>query len=114
MIRQTLKKISTALLASAVLAISTPSLAADEYLLIIKDHKFEPAQIKVPAGKKVKLVVHNQDPTPEEFHSDDLRREKVMLGGKKVSFFIGPLKPGNYNFMGEFNEATAKGVVIVE
>lgn len=112
--RQTLKKISTAFLASAALTLSAQSLAADEYLLIIKDHKFEPAEIKVPAGKKIKLVVHNQDPTPEEFHSDDLKREKVMLGGKKISFFIGPLKAGNYNFMGEFNEATAKGVVIAE
>jgi hypothetical protein len=28
--------------------------------------------------------------------------------------WIGPLKPGRYPFMGEFNQATAKGVVIVE
>jgi len=27
---------------------------------------------------------------------------------------IGPLKPGRYSFIGEYNEATAKGTVIAE
>ncbi len=98
-----------------VLGASTLALAADpEVLLIIKDHKFEPAQVKVPAGKKVKLIVHNQDGTPEEFESHQLNREKVIAPGAKAVLFIGPLKPGKYEFIGEYNEATAKGVVVAE
>lgn len=103
--------------AAVVLALgtSTFALAADpEVLLIIKDHKFEPAEVKVPAGKKVKLTVHNQDAAPEEFESHKLNREKVIAPGAKAVIFIGPLKPGRYEFVGEYNEATAKGVVVAE
>ena len=90
------------------------SAAEPELLLVIKNHRFEPAEVKVPAGQRVKLVVHNQDNTPEEFESHDLNREKIVPPGAKASIFIGPLKPGRYTFVGEYNEATAKGVVIAE
>ena len=88
--------------------------AEPEFALVIKDHKFEPAELKVPANQRVKLIVHNQDSTPEEFESHSLKREKLIPGGAKASIFIGPLKPGRYPFVGEYNEATAKGVVIAE
>lgn len=88
--------------------------AEPETLLVIKNHRFEPAELKVPAGQRVKLVVHNQDPTPEEFESHTLNREKVIPGGVKATIFIGPLKPGRYEFFGEYNEATAKGVIVAE
>ena len=40
--------------------------AADpEFALVIKDHRFEPAELRVPVGQKVKLVVHNQDASPK-------------------------------------------------
>ena len=89
-------------------------MAEPEALLVIKNHKFEPAEVKVPAGQRVKLTVHNQDPTPEEFESHSLNREKVIAAGAKVVIFIGPLKPGKYEFYGEYHEATAKGVVLAE
>lgn len=95
--------------------LTTGALAAEpEVLLTIKNHRFEPAELKVPAGQRVKLVVHNQDSTAEEFESHDLNREKIVPPGAKASIFIGPLKPGRYSFVGEYNEATAKGVVIAE
>lgn len=91
------------------------ALAADpEVLLVIRNHKFEPSELTVPAGQRVKLVIHNQDPTPEEFESHSLNREKVLPGGSKVSIYIGPLKPGRYSFYGEYNEASAKGVVVAQ
>lgn len=89
--------------------------AADkEVALIIKDHQFSPAEIKVPANEKIKLNVHNQDSTPEEFESHSLKREKVIPAGAKAVIHIGPLKPGRYDFFGEFNPSTAKGVVVAE
>ncbi|OIR00990.1 hypothetical protein GALL_169540 [mine drainage metagenome] len=89
--------------------------AADaEYSLVIKDHKFQPSEITVPAGKKVKLVIENQDATPEEFDSYELSREKLIAGHSKATVYIGPLKVGKYAFIGEFNEATAKGSVVVQ
>ncbi len=89
--------------------------AADvEQLLVIKGNKFEPAEFKVPAGQRIKLVVHNQDAKPEEFESKSLNREKLIPAGGKTTIFIGPLKPGRYTFVGEYNEDTAKGAVVVE
>jgi len=102
------------LAAFAVCSSSVVLAAEPEALLVIKDHRFEPAELKVPSGQRIKLTVHNQDSTPEEFESHPLNREKVVPGGAKVVVYIGPLKPGRYAFIGEYNEATAKGVVVAE
>ena len=85
-----------------------------EFTLVIKNHRFTPAEITVPAGKKVKLVVDNQDATPEEFESHKLNREKVIPGNSKAVIWVGPLKPGTYEFVGEYHEATAKGKLIAK
>ena len=104
---------SSALISLAM--IGGHSFAAEpEALLVIKDHKFEPLEVKVPEGQRVKLIVHNQDATPEEFESHDLNREKVVPAGAKVTIYIGPLKPGRYGFYGEYHEASAKGAVVAE
>ncbi len=88
--------------------------AENEVALTIRDHRFEPAEVRVPAGQKIKLIVHNQDTTPEEFKSHELNREKLIAPGAKVNIFIGPLNPGRYPFFGEFHEKTARGTVIAE
>ncbi len=93
---------------------ATAGAAEPEFLLVIRDHRFTPAEIVVPANAKVKLVVDNQDATPEEFDSHALNREKVIAGRSKAVIFIGPLAPGRYPFMGEFNAASAQGAVVVK
>jgi plastocyanin len=107
------RALRVALGAAALLACGL-ALAEPEATLVIKNHRFEPAELKVPAGQRVKLTVHNQDATPEEFESHKLNREKVVPPGAKVVVYIGPLTQGKYEFWGEYNEATAKGVVVVE
>jgi plastocyanin len=88
--------------------------ASQEYAVTIKNHRFEPSEITIPAGQKIKLVVDNQDPTPEEFESHAMNREKVIPGRSKASIWIGPLKPGSYDFVGEYHEDTARGKVIAK
>ena len=88
--------------------------AEGEALISIKDHRFSPEEVRVPANRKIKLIVHNQDSTPEEFESHELNREKVIPGNSKATVWIGPLAPGRYPFFGEFNEKTARGAVIAE
>lgn len=106
---------SLGLALAGLLLASGAAFAADpEVTLVIKDHRFDPAEVKVKAGERVKLVVHNQDSTPEEFDSHSLNREKVVPGGQKGTVYIGPLKPGRYPFIGEYNEKTAQGVVVAE
>ena len=103
------------LLPLAGLAFSAAAAAADlpEFTLTIKDHKFEPAELTVPAGQKVKLKVVNADATPEEFESHELNREKVIPGNTTATVYVGPLKPGEYPFFGEFNPKTAQGKLVV-
>ena len=71
-------------------------------------------QVVSPAGKKVKLIVENKDATPEEFESAQLKVEKVIAGKSKATIYVGPLKAGEYKFVGEYNEKTAKGVVVAK
>jgi heme/copper-type cytochrome/quinol oxidase subunit 2 len=101
------------LLAAAAFSITAVA-AEPEATLVIRHHRFEPGELKVPAGQRVKLVVHNQDTTPEEFESHSLSREKVVPAGAKATIWIGPLKPGRYGFLGEYNPKTAVGTVVAE
>ena len=82
--------------------------------IAIKDHRFYPSVIKVPAGQKIKLVFTNMDATPEEPESASLGFEKVIAGGGRATVFVKPLKPGSYSFIGEFNQATAQGTVLAQ
>lgn len=90
--------------------------ATDEFKLTIKNHTFEPKELKVPAGKKFKLLVVNEDATPAEFESKPLGREKVIPGKATGVINLGPLKPGRYEFVEEYheNEAGAQGTIVVE
>ncbi len=104
-----------ALTIAAGLLPAFPAAAADgEFKLVIQDHRFQPTELIVPAGKKLKLVVENRDATPEEFESHALNREKVIAGKATATILIGPLNPGRYPFVGEYNEATAKGVIVAQ
>ena len=102
--------------AALFLATSLAAVAAGEpeLSLVIENNKFTPDRIEVPAGKKVKINIENKDATAEEFESHDLKIEKVIPGKGKGVVFVGPLKPGEYKFVGEFHEKTAKGVIVAK
>jgi hypothetical protein len=103
-----------ALLAAGLTMMVVPDALAQEFNLVIRNNKFEPVEIRVPARKRVSVYVSNEDPTPEEFESPALKVEKVIPGKSKALIRIGPLEPGRYEFIGEFHAETAKGVVIAE
>lgn len=80
--------------------------------LTIKDGRYSPEQVEIPAGQKIKLVIKNDGPGPEEFESPDLNREKLIKAGKTAEVTIGPLNPGTYKFFGEFHPKTAQGRIV--
>ena len=96
--------------------LGAPAHAEDEFAATttIRDHKFDPADIKVPAGKRIAITVVNADAQSEEFDSSALKVEKVIAGNSQGVVHVGPLKPGEYKFMGEYHSQTAKGRVIAE
>jgi plastocyanin len=102
-----------AVLVTCILSVA-PAFAQKAYVIVIKEHRMNPEELQVPAGQKIKLVVDNQDATPEEFESHTLNREKIVPGNSKATIFIGPLKPGTYEYFGEFHQATAQGKIIAK
>lgn len=99
---------------SIATSIASSSLAAEqEFLIQIKDHKFLPEILEIPAGEKFKLIIENLDKTLEEFESGDLKKEKLVGAGKKITIIISPLKAGEYKFFGDFHQKTAQGKIIV-
>ncbi len=106
---------SKILLAGAFALLAVPAVAAEAALSVsIKDHKFSPAEIKAPANTPIVLTVQNEDATPEEFESKQLKIEKVIGGGASATIRLRPLSPGRYSFVGEYHEDQAKGVIVVE
>lgn len=82
--------------------------------VMLKDHRFTPAEVHVKANAPVVLEVTNADGLADEFDSDTLKVEKVIAGGQKAMVRIRPLSPGRYPFMGEYHAKTAQGVVVAE
>jgi len=102
-------------IAALLASLTAPQALADEDIkIVIENHKFEPSEIRVSANQKIRIVIDNRDATPEEFESASLRAEKVIPGKSKGLVIVGPLKPGKYSFIGEFNAKTAQGVLIAE
>jgi len=108
----TMNRLLAALLAST--ALSVFAAGEPEFKLAIEGHKFTPDRIEIPAGQKVKLLVENKDATPEEFESETLKIEKVIPGKAKATIFVGPLKAGEYKFVGEYHEKSAQGVIVAK
>jgi len=104
------------LLALISLAATAVFAVGDEFTLTIKGHAFDPKEITIPAGRKIKLLVVNKDATPAEFESKSLGREKIIPGKSTGTINIGPLKPGRYGFVEEYheNESAAQGTIVVE
>jgi hypothetical protein len=79
----------------------------------VKNHQFEPAQIRGPANKPIVLRVKNLDATPMEFESGSLRVEKVVTANSDGVINLRPLQPGQYNFFDDFHQQTT-GVLVIE
>ncbi len=104
------------LLAAAIVLFPAGVRADDPFPLglTLKDHVFDPPELKAPAGRNIAITLNNEDDSFEEFDSDALHTEKIVTGKGKVTIKLKPLDAGRYPFRGEFHDATAQGVLIVE
>lgn len=100
------------LLVLAVPAGAAPPSAHPRVTIAIKDHRFVPDEVTIPAATKVELVITNHDRIPAEFESLELHREKVVTGGQTISVFVGPLTPGRYAFFDDFHPQTRGHLVV--
>ena len=103
--------------AAALLSCAAPAAYAEDATtvhVVLKDHRFVPAELAAPANKPVVVEVANQDPTPAEFESKTLRVEKVVAGGGRITVQIRPLGPGRYRFFDDYHEDTTEGFLVVK
>lgn len=117
------KFLSSAMLCTAVFVAGATGLVANasagqaaeiEVSIAIKDHKFQPASVIVPAGQAIKLTVQNLDDDVEEFESHPLKFEKLIGPHDQAIIRLQPLTKGEYKFFGEYHEDTAQGKVVAE
>jgi len=101
-------------LAPIVVAGNAHAQAALEIQLSYKDKKFDPAEIGAPANTPVVIKFRNLDKDAMELESDSLHIEKVVAAGKEATIKVKAQKPGRYEFFDEYNEKTARGVLVVK
>jgi len=108
---------TTAVLTVAMVAASiAPPARADDTVTIevsVKDHMFQPADTKAPAGKPIVFKVKNLDPAPIEFESEPLQFETVVKPNAEGLIKVKPQKPGHYVFFDDLHQDT-KGSLTVE
>jgi plastocyanin len=100
-------------IALLMLGVAVPAGADDgDVVITITGGTFVPSEVPVPAGKKVKLIVRNQDKTASEFESSDFHREKMVQAGSEITLFVGPLDAGTYEFFDDFHPAIRGRLVV--
>jgi len=107
--------LASALLVSAIVLNASQS-RADEAVtlsLCIKDHQFDPAEVRAPAGRPITFRVKNLGSIAAEFESSTLHFEKIVAVGREIVVHVRPLEPGRYNFFDDFHRET-QGFLVVE
>ncbi len=102
-----------AMLFSLLLVAQAWAAPAPVVRLVIKNQSFEPQTLTLPAGEQIEIMVKNADTFPAEFESADLNREKVIPGGTTLPLYVGPLRPGSYQFFNDFHPSSTGTIVVV-
>lgn len=104
------------LLAMLLAALAGAALAGEPatFTVVMKDGRFAPPRLKVPAGKRIKLVIRNEGSGPAEFESAELRVEKVLVAGASSFVVIHRLRPGTYRFVDDFRPSGPGMLVIAK
>jgi cupredoxin-like protein len=104
---------------AAALLIGATALGADRATaqeagieLVVRNHQFQPGEIRGPANARITLRVKNLDAAPMEFESVSLRVEKVIAGNGEGVIRLRPLAPGRYEFFDDFRQQTRGALVI--
>ena len=88
-------------LCAALLAATAFAQDVPLFKLVARDGKFEPSVLEVPAGKRVRVEVTNEN-------------KKAIAPGASATFTLNPLKPGEYKFFDEFQQSTGQGRIVAK
>ena len=95
---------------------STTALAEDmpTFKLLMKDGRFSPETVEVPAATRFRLEVKNEGPGAAEFESLELKKELVLAPGVTRTLVFFPMKPGSYKFFDDFHPTTGQGRIVAK
>jgi hypothetical protein len=102
--------------ATAIMATAAPGARAQDaaaVAIVVKDHHFQPGEVRAPANRPLTINVRNLDATPIEFESLSMRVEKVVAAGGEGAVHVRPLAPGRYEFFDDFHPET-RGTLVVQ
>lgn len=105
--------LATAMVAAAGAGTGARAQDAAEVAIAVKDHHFQPGEIRAPANRPLTIRVKNLDSTPMEFESLSLRVEKVVAPGSEGVVHVRALAPGRYDFWDDFHQET-RGTLVVQ
>lgn len=101
----------------AILALQSARLAcaqdAVHTLVLGPDFQLTPPRLTVPANTSFRLLVRNESGESDRFGSDDLNLERASAPGQTLELLIGPLKAGDYGFIGYLHRNTARAEIVV-
>jgi len=108
------RRAAAALLVGAVLTAGGVAQAQNAVVhTTVKNHRFEPAELRAPANRPITIRVRNLDATAMEFESVRLRVEKVVAPNTEGVINVRALSPGRYEFFDDFHKQT-RGTLVVE
>jgi heme/copper-type cytochrome/quinol oxidase subunit 2 len=88
--------------------------AQDSPEITLRESRFTPTQLTVPANTAFKLRVTNADQRAIEFESFELHRERVVQPGETITVYMPALAPGTYKFVDDFHRGTPEGAIVAE
>ena len=99
----------------ALLLACTPAARAQQAETVnitVKNNRFEPAEIPVPANRPIVIRIKNLDSKAMEFESVSLRVEKVVPANGEGVVNVRALQPGRYEFFDDFRKQTRGALVV--
>ena len=74
---------------------------------------FAPSTLTIPANRKIKLTIANNDLIAIDFTSAALDSDIPIRPQSEAYIYLGPLAPGRYAFFDALHRATSPGTLIV-
>lgn len=101
----------------ALLAFTAPAYAEGEdptFQVVFKGGAIQPSRLEVPAKTRFRLEIRNEDDSPVEFESVELRKEKVVAPRSQAVMVIRTLDPGEYSFFDDFHPGSPPAVLVAK
>lgn len=82
------------------------------YQLVLKDHRFHPRRITIPADTRVEVSIDNRQAGPAVITSFMFSRQKLVTAHHRAVLYLPPMGAGTYHLFDDLH-LSAKATVTV-